>query len=160
MRRKFVKTMVFHVPIVHASLSTVSWIFDPKLAWEFELRRKRGGHLFSKHRYLSAQMLAYLTDDLWRDMARAANSRTTELLTGLRTLHQVELLYEPQANVTFARFARRDHKRLQDAGAIYYIWDGDAKTSDPDQPLTARFVTDWSVSPGAVQTFLAHFAEG
>ena len=38
-------------------------IFDPAKAWEFELRRKRGGHLFSKHRYLSAQMLAYLTDD-------------------------------------------------------------------------------------------------
>ncbi|MDG1431187.1 MAG: aminotransferase class V-fold PLP-dependent enzyme, partial [Paracoccaceae bacterium] len=31
-------------------------LFDPDLAWEFELRRKRGGHLFSKHRYLSAQM--------------------------------------------------------------------------------------------------------
>ena len=25
-------------------------IFDPEKAWEFELRRKRGGHLFSKHR--------------------------------------------------------------------------------------------------------------
>src|SRR5690606_27931465 len=33
-------------------------IFDPALAWEFELRRKRGAHLFSKHRYLSAQMHA------------------------------------------------------------------------------------------------------
>ena len=31
-------------------------LFDPARAWEFELRRKRGGHLFSKHRYLSAQM--------------------------------------------------------------------------------------------------------
>ena len=33
-------------------------MFDPAKAWEFELRRKRGAHLFSKHRYLSAQMLA------------------------------------------------------------------------------------------------------
>ena len=39
--------------------------FNPEKAWEFELRRKRGAHLFSKHRYLSAQMDAYLTDDLW-----------------------------------------------------------------------------------------------
>ena len=31
-------------------------IFDPEKAWEFELRRKRGGHLFSKHRVLAAQM--------------------------------------------------------------------------------------------------------
>ena len=46
-------------------------LFDPARAWEFELRRKRGGHLFSKHRYLSAQMEAYLADGLWLETARA-----------------------------------------------------------------------------------------
>ena len=35
-------------------------LFDPALGWELELRRKRAAHLFSKHRYLAAQMLAYL----------------------------------------------------------------------------------------------------
>ena len=49
-------------------------MFDPAKAWEFELRRKRGGHLFSKHRYLSAQMAAYLTDDLWLRLATQANA--------------------------------------------------------------------------------------
>ena len=39
--------------------------FDPKKAWEFELRRKRGAHLFSKHRYLSAQMAGYLAEGTW-----------------------------------------------------------------------------------------------
>ena len=38
--------------------------FNPEMAWEFELRRKRGGHLLSKHRMLSAQMQGYLKDDL------------------------------------------------------------------------------------------------
>ncbi|MEL6641984.1 MAG: beta-eliminating lyase-related protein [Pseudomonadota bacterium] len=132
-------------------------IFDPKLAWEFELRRKRGGHLFSKHRYLSAQMLAYLTEDLWLDMARTANARTAELVAGLSALPQVGLLYQPQANVTFARFPRRDHKRLLDAGAHYYIWDGTADEGDPDALLTARFVTDWSATEASIQTFLDHF---
>ena len=51
-------------------------IFDPAKAWEFELRRKRAGHLFSKHRYLSAQMQAYLEGDLWLDLARRANAAT------------------------------------------------------------------------------------
>jgi threonine aldolase len=59
-------------------------IFDPALAWEFELRRKRGAHLYSKHRYLSAQMLAYLTDDLWLRSARAANAKLQALVAGLR----------------------------------------------------------------------------
>jgi threonine aldolase len=47
--------------------------FDPEKAWEFELRRKRAAHLFSKHRYLSAQMLAYLENDLWIELASKAN---------------------------------------------------------------------------------------
>ena len=50
-------------------------LFEPARAWEFELRRKRGGHLFSKHRFLSAQMEAYLADGLWLDLARRANAR-------------------------------------------------------------------------------------
>ena len=48
--------------------------FDPSKAWEFELRRKRGAHLFSKHRFLSAQMAGYLQGDLWIETARTANA--------------------------------------------------------------------------------------
>jgi len=58
--------------------------FDPDKAWEFELRRKRGAHLFSKHRFLSAQMLAYLTDDLWHKSAALANAACARLTQGLR----------------------------------------------------------------------------
>ena len=54
-------------------------IFDPAKAWEFELRRKRGGHLLSKGRYLAAQMNAYLTDDLWLEMARASQEAARKL---------------------------------------------------------------------------------
>lgn len=134
-------------------------IFDPKKAWEFELRRKRGGHLFSKHRFLSAQMLAYLTDDLWLDMARSANARTAQLAKGLRQHNTAELLYPPQANIIFARYPRRDHKRLLDAGARYYVWAGDTHVGDPDEALTARLVTDWSASPEDIDTFLAHLRQ-
>jgi threonine aldolase len=129
-------------------------IFDPKLAWEFELRRKRGGHLFSKHRYLSAQMKAYLTDNLWHDMATAANTSCARLADGLRGHDAASLLFEPQANMIFAELPRRDHKKVQDAGAHYYVWNGDPQSGDPDQPLIGRFVTDWSMTHDAVDQFL------
>ena len=129
-------------------------IFNPETAREFELRRKRGGHLFSKHRYLSAQMHAYLTDDLWIDMATAANTRAAELATGLAQHSPAELLYTPQANVIFTRLPRRDHQRLHAAGAVYYVWDGDVATGDPDEMLTARLVTDWSATPESIDAFL------
>lgn len=129
-------------------------IFDPKLAWEFELRRKRGGHLFSKHRYLSAQMKAYLTDNLWHDMATSANERCARLAEGLRGHNEAVLLFEPQANMIFTQLPRRDHKRLLDAGANYYVWDGDPQVGDPDEALIGRFVTDWSMTDETVDNFL------
>jgi threonine aldolase len=130
-------------------------IFDAALAREFELRRKRGAHLFSKHRYLAAQMQAYLTDDLWREMAAQANAMTARLVAGMAGMAQVRLLFEPQANIIFAAWPRALHQRLQAAGAVYYIWNGDADHGDPAEMLTARLVCDWSMTAETVDRFLA-----
>ncbi|MEO0930179.1 MAG: low specificity L-threonine aldolase, partial [Pseudomonadota bacterium] len=129
-------------------------IFDPDLAWEFELRRKRGGHLLSKHRYLSAQMQAYLADGLWLDMARAANARCVQLAEGLRGHNAVQMLFEPQANIIFFEMPRSEHKRMLDGGAVYYVMSGDPENGDPDELLTGRLVTDWSMTAEGVTQFL------
>ncbi|MDH3264204.1 MAG: beta-eliminating lyase-related protein [Paracoccaceae bacterium] len=128
-------------------------IFDPAHAWEFELRRKRGAHLFSKHRYLSAQMAAYLEDDLWLDMARAANAATARLARGLRQIPGVRFLHEPQANIVFAEWPRAGHRRLHEAGAHYYIWNGGLEGRE-DVRLVARLVADWSATEPGVDRFL------
>lgn len=132
-------------------------IFDPAKAWEFELRRKRGAHLFSKHRFLSAQMAAYLADGLWLETARAANAAMARLADGLRRLPEVRLLHEPQANIAFAEWPRAAHRRLHEAGARYYLWSGGLE-GPGDEPLTARLVTDWSASEADVDRFLSLLA--
>lgn len=126
--------------------------FDPKHAWEFELRRKRGAHLFSKHRYLSAQMLAYLRDDLWLSSAQAANASAAFLANGLRKAG-ARFQSAPEANMVFAALPRSTHKRLMDAGAVYHLWDGPLEGPD-DEPVTARFVCDWSISRDEITAFL------
>jgi threonine aldolase len=128
-------------------------IFDPAHAWEFELRRKRGAHLFSKHRFLSAQMGAYLTDGLWLDMATAANAATARLLRGLKQMPDVNVHGDPRANIVFADWPRAGHRRLHEAGAQYYLWDGGLEGPD-DERLSARLVTDWSGGDAAVDRFL------
>ena len=130
--------------------------FDEAKAWEFELRRKRGAHLFSKHRYLSAQMAGYLQDDLWRDTARSANAACARLAAGLKQ-NEAEMLHEPQANMIFARFPRRVHQKLQAAGAKYYVLDGDVASGDGDALLAARLVCDWSMTDELINQFLSHF---
>ncbi|MBQ2261699.1 MAG: aminotransferase class V-fold PLP-dependent enzyme [Loktanella sp.] len=129
-------------------------IFDPKLAAEFEYRRKRGGHLLSKHRYLSAQMQAYLADDLWLDLARKANARTAQLAEGLRVHNTAQMLFDPQANIIFFDIPRREHQRMLASGAVYYVMSGDPDAGDPDEMLTARLVTDWSMTADGVSQFL------
>ena len=129
-------------------------LFDPKKAWEFELRRKRGAHLFSKHRYLSAQMQAYLTDDLWLKSAKQANANCARLSAGLREIKGVSFVHEPQANMIFCAFPRAAHQRLHDAGAVYYVWSGSLEGDDPEETLEARLVCDWSVSHADIDQFL------
>jgi threonine aldolase len=128
-------------------------ILDPAKAWEFELRRKRGGHLFSKHRYLSAQMAAYLRDDLWHGLATTANAAAARLARGLRQRPDVRLVHEPGANMIFAEWPRGLHRRLHQAGARYYIWNGTLDGPD-DTPLIARLVTSWSTTEADVDRFL------
>jgi threonine aldolase len=128
-------------------------LFDPARAWEFELRRKRGAHLFSKHRYLSAQMLAYLEDGLWLELAAGANAANARLAQGLNRSGVARYLHDPAANMSFAAFPRAAHRRLHDAGAQYYVWDGSLEGDDPDEPLTARMVCDWSATDEAIDRF-------
>ncbi len=127
-------------------------IFDPALAWEFELRRKRAGHLFSKHRYLSAQMEAYLADDLWLDMARAANAAAARLVAGFERIDGARLLHRCDANIVYAAFPRVAHRRLREAGAQFYslgTLDG-----PPEEPVRARLVCDWSAADANTDRFL------
>jgi len=135
-----------------------SVIFDPTLAWEFELRRKRAAHLFSKHRFLAAQMGAYLEGGLWTDLARAANAATGLLVAGLQGRNDIRFAFEPQANIIFFEAPRALHQRLLGAGAVYYVEDGDVTAGDPAGILTGRLVCDWSMTPEAIDQFLSLLA--
>lgn len=126
-------------------------IFDPARAWEFELRRKRAGHLFSKHRFLSAQMAAYLEDGLWLRLATQANAMGARLAQGLARINSVTQAHPVQANMMFPEWPGGTNGRLQAAGAQYYAW-----------PLAegregARLVTSWSTREADVDRFLSAF---
>lgn len=129
-------------------------IFDPALAWEFELRRKRGGHLFSKHRYLSAQMDAYMEDGLWLRLARGANDAGQRLARGLRRCPDVSFRWQPEANMIFIDFPRGVHHRLKEAGAMYNLWAGTLE-GDPSGTATARLVTDWSCPESDIESLVS-----
>ncbi len=132
-------------------------LFNPDQAWEFELRRKRGGHLFSKHRYLSAQMEAYLKDGLWLKLATHANAMASRLSDGLVARGAV-LDHPTDANAVFAKWPRAAHERLADAGAHYYPWGTPApEKGAPEDMISARLVTSWSTTAHDVDAFLTAY---
>jgi threonine aldolase len=124
-------------------------IFDPAKAWEFELRRKRGGHLFSKHRYLSAQMEAYLEDDLWLRLATHANRMGARLVEGMKTVEGAHLRHPAEANILFPEWSAGTHARAEARGAKYYQWNA------PEGREAARLVASWSTTEADVDGLIA-----
>ena len=130
--------------------------FDPAQSWEMELRRKRGAHLWSKHKYMSAQMDAYVTDGLWLKLAQDANDHCARLTDAIRALPGASLAHEPAGNMIFAELPRAAHRRAMEAGAQYYLFPFSATLEGPDdEPVLCRLVTDWSCSSDSVDQITA-----
>lgn len=129
-------------------------IFDPSHAEEFEYRRKRGGHLLSKHRFLAAQMLAWLDDGLWLDLARHANAMAADLGRRLAGIEGVQLLQPVESNGVFVTLPRAAHDRARDAGARFHVWPGD-QFDDGHGPVGVRLICGWSTCATEIDALLA-----
>ena len=106
--------------------------FDPQAAGDFELRRKRSGHLLSKSRYVSAQLLAYVETGVWQRNAR----RTNTLARRIGAAAADALLYPVEANEVFLRLGQARREALRAAGFGFYDW-GPAAAGE------ARIVVSW-----------------
>jgi threonine aldolase len=121
--------------------------FDKSLADEMPYRRKRGGHLFSKMRFLAAQFDAYLTNELWLRHARHANEQARRLSEGLAKLPGARLLHPVEANEIFIALPEPVISRLEQAGFQFYRW-------IEDGPGILRLVTAFNTDPAHVTEFL------
>lgn len=118
--------------------------FDRDKAKGVAERRKRAGHLLSKGRYMAAQIVALLQDDVWLDNARAANAgaQTLGAACGARLFQPVE------ANEVFARMTPDEAARLRAQGFDFYDWaEGEV-----------RFVVSWDQPAAEIEAFAAAIA--
>jgi threonine aldolase len=131
--------------------------FDPARAVGMPERRKRGGHLVSKHRFVAAQFDAFVTDGLWLTLARHANAMADRLAHGLSATGLAPV-WPVEANLVFAVLPAEVHKRLQAAGASYYPMHREtaprAGFGRPDDVLV-RLVTSFATTTEEVDTFVA-----
>lgn len=101
--------------------------FDRALAAEVGYRRKRGGHLLSKMRFVTAQLEAYLHDGLWLRNAAHANRMAARLADGLGALAGAEIAYPVEANIVFAHLPHGVIDGLEAAGFGFYRWGGEGR---------------------------------
>lgn len=127
-------------------------VFDEALAESLRVRQKRAGHLWSKQRYLAAQLLAYLEGDLWLQLAGHANAQARRLSEGLSVLPGVHLDAPTEANAVFVHLPVAMQHALQEAGATFYPWHAPGLAPSETR---VRLVTHHATPPEEVEQFLA-----
>jgi threonine aldolase len=130
--------------------------FEPARAAGMQERRKRAGHLVSKHRFVAAQMEAFLADDLWLRLARHANAMADRLCNGL-TAAGYAPAWPVEANEVFVALPQEICERLQCAGATFYPWTSDSlpKAGTPRAASTMiRLVCSFATAAADVDRFL------
>jgi threonine aldolase len=110
--------------------------FKPDMVGNFPYLHKRSGQLLSKMRFISSQLEAYVTDDLWIRNAQHANSMAKILCEGLNAFSNIELAYPTQSNEVFVHLSRELIDYLNNAGYDINEEELDGKA--------VRFVTAWN----------------
>ena len=125
-----------------------------ELAAGFDFVRKQTTQLASKMRFISAQLDALLTDDLWRENARQANAMARRLAEALTAVEGIELAHPVEANGVFARIPGDLIDELEfdeDGNRAFHVW-------DPREGV-ARFMCSWDTSPEDIEAFAARLTE-
>lgn len=129
-----------------AMMAEALLVFDKNDAVELGRRRKQAGHLISKMRYISAQLDAYLTDDLWLLLAGKANCQAARLSKGLGDIPGVEVIYPVESNEVFVRMDAGFAAGLREQGCEFHAW--------PGRPDVYRLVTAHCTAASDVEEFL------
>lgn len=132
--------------------------FDPARGTDMVRRRMRGGHLLSKHRFLAAQMDAFLDGGHWLELARHANAAASRLAAGLKAVPGVRVPFTPEANGVFPILPQRVEAALKAAGAVFYPWSDrslpDGMAVGPDEVIV-RLITSFATTNEDVDRFVA-----
>ena len=132
--------------------------FDPAKAANFTFQRKRGGHTWSKGRFLGAQMAAYLEGNHWLETASHANACAARLAKGLAAIPGVRLAFPAEANEVFPIVPRAAETALRVAGAQIYEWvcrsvPPALRPGPGEVPL--RLVTSFATQDAEIEALLA-----
>ena len=124
-------------------------VLNPEIATAVPYLRKSDMQLASKMRYMSAQLLALLTDDLWARNATNANAMAKRLADAVAGIDGVQITRPQQANAVFATMPADITERLQERFG-FYTWD--------QASGEVRWMCSWDTTEADVDAFVAAIA--
>ena len=111
-------------------------VFAPDTAANIEFHLRRAGLVWSKMRFASAQIMAYVENDLWLRLARQANSAAAGISAQIDGLRGLRLVAPVQANELFVEMPESALAGLDKAGFLFHR----------RGPTVARFVCRWGTT--------------
>ncbi|MFI6814003.1 threonine aldolase family protein [Nonomuraea sp. NPDC050328] len=120
-------------------------VLNPAFQEGVPFLRRQSLQLASKMRFISAQLTALLTEDLWHANAAHANSMARRLADGLTAIPGVSLAFPVQSNAVFARIPAPAVEELMRRHQFHY-WD---REND-----LVRLMTAFDTAPEHVAEFL------
>ena len=121
-------------------------VLDPGLATSMRFLRKQSMQLASKMRFMSAQLVALLSDDLWRRNAAHANAMAVRLAAAVDGAPGVVVTDPVQANAVFALLDTAVTATLQQEFP-FYVWN--------EATGQVRWMTSWATAEADVDAFAA-----
>ncbi len=112
---------------------------------DFKFIRKQGMQLPSKMRFISAQFLALLSNDLWKKNAQHANAMARRLEHKLQKFPRIKTR-TVEANAVFARLPGQWIAPLMKE-YFFYVWD--------EKKSEVRLMTSFDTTPADVDAFIA-----
>ena len=125
-------------------------LLAPELADGFAWIRKQSMQLASKGRFVAAQFVSLLEEDLWLRSAAHANAMGARLAAAVGGLPGVQLTQATQANVVFAILPAAITARLLEDWP-FYVWN--------EATGEVRWMCSWDTTPEDVDAFAAAVAD-
>jgi threonine aldolase len=125
-------------------------VLNPDAAPGADFLRKSSMQLASKMRYVSTQLLALLTDDLWRRNAEHANAMAARLADQVRGIPGARITQSVDANAVFAILPADVTTRLQ-RRFPFYVWD--------EATGEVRWMCSWDTTSEDVDAFTSAIGE-
>ena len=115
------------------------------LAQNFRYLRKQNMQLASKMRFMAAQFIAFLENDVWLKYARHSVQMAERLYRGVENISGIQITQPREANAVFAIIPKAALKPLREQ-FFFYVWD--------EATFEVRWMTSFDTTAEDVDQFL------